>query len=188
MAHTIFVDIKGISPLLMHAYPMVEIPGIEKQPPEVQAEHAAYRIPGNSRELYLPGIALQRALVSAAGYSKGKGRSSLVKQTAACVLVSPEWIGLTVKEYAIDARPVVIPATKGRIIRYRPRLDSWECSFSIEFDETLLSEKQLREIVDNCGSRVGVLDFRPEKKGPFGRFMVVKWERLEARMGPARPV
>jgi hypothetical protein len=43
--------------------------------------------------------------------------------------------------------------------------------------ETLLSEKEVRGIVDNMGSRVGLLDFRPEKKGPFGRCMVTAWQQ-----------
>jgi len=30
--------------------------------------------------------------------------------------------------------------------------------------------------VDDTGQRVGLLDFRPEKKGPFGRFVVTRWD------------
>ena len=30
------------------------------------------------------------------------------------------------------------------------------------------------DVSDN--SRVGLLDFRPEKKGPFGRFVVTSWK------------
>jgi hypothetical protein len=37
--------IKGISPLLMHAYPMQPIEAIEKKSPEEQAEYSAYRDP-----------------------------------------------------------------------------------------------------------------------------------------------
>ncbi len=176
---TIHVRIKGLSPILMHAYPMVPIEAQEKLPPEQQAEIAAYRDP-ETKNLYIPGVALQRALISGATFSKGKGRGSLQKIAAACVFVSPERVpilqgGKPVKEYVIDARPVVVPATKGRVIRYRPRFDEWEAEFGIDYDPTLLTEAQLRRIVDDTGSRVGILDFRPEKKGPFGRFMVTGW-------------
>ena len=157
------VTIKGISPLLMHAFPMMPIENIEKRTPEEQAEYAAYRDP-DSGNLYIPGINIQRCLVAAATYSKGKGRASLQKPVAACVMVSPERCSLGVTEYKIDARPVVIPATKGRIIRLRPRLDNWEVSFEIEFDNNLLKETELRRVVDDAGLRVGMLDFRPEKK------------------------
>jgi len=170
----VHVKLKGISPLLMHSYPMVPIEAIEKKSPEEQAEYSAYRDP-ETEELYVPGVALQRALVGAATYSKGKKNSSLQKSVAACVFVSPERLSLGVKKYLVDSRPVVIAATKGRIIRHRPRLDHWEIAFDIEWDDTLLTEAQIRRIVEDMCSRVGLLDFRPEKKGPFGRCMVTHW-------------
>jgi len=168
------VTIRGIAPLLMHAFPLEPITAFEKLPKEKQAEHAAYRDP-DSKELYVPGIAIQRCLIQAATYSKGKGRASLQKETAASVLVSPERVSLGQKNYAIDSRPVVVPATKGRVIRHRPRIEPWELTFDVEFDPTLMTEPQLRKVIDDAGSRVGLLDFRPEKKGSFGRFMVVAW-------------
>lgn len=168
------VEITGISPLLMHSFPMVPIEAIEKKSPQEQAELSAYRVPGTP-ELYIPAMALQRAFVSAASYSKGKNRASLQKPVAACVLVSPEYVLLGTDKYNIDSRPVVVPATRGRVMRHRPRLDQWSCTFQIEFDPTLLTADQMRRVVDDCGSRVGLLDFRPERKGPFGRFSVTLW-------------
>src|SRR3990172_1367548 len=95
------VTIKGTSALLMHAYPHANPPkGWEKSSPEEQARYAEYRDP-DSGELYIPGLALQRALVGAAVYSKGKGRSSLQKPVAACVVVLPERCSLGETEYAI---------------------------------------------------------------------------------------
>lgn len=166
--------IKGISALLMHAFPMEPIEAIEKRSPEEQAEYSTYRDP-DTGNLYIPGIAIQRAFIGAATYSKGKGRGSLQKPVAACVMVSPERCDLGIKDYIIDSRPVVVPATKGRVVRHRPRLDNWQVTFEIEFDDNLLTEMQIRRIVDDAGSRVGLLDFRPERKGPFGRFMVIDW-------------
>ena len=107
-----------------------------------------------------------------------KGRASLQKPVAACVLVEPARAGLGVKDYNIDSRPVVIRVTKGRIIRHRPRLETWSATFTITYDDELLTEDQLRQVVDDAGSRVGLLDFRPEKKGPFGRFIVTHWEKI----------
>lgn len=174
MTSHVSVTMTGSSPLLMHRYPLEPVEAIEKKTPAEQAEIAAYRDP-DTGNLYIPGVAVQRALVGAATYSKGKGRASLQKPVAACVLVSPERIDLGTKDYQIDSRAVVMPATRGRIVRHRPRLDSWEITFEIECDETLLTEKQLRKIVDDAGSRVGFLDFRPEKKGPYGRSVVTNW-------------
>jgi len=171
---TINVRIQGKSPLLMHKFPLVPIEAIEKKTPEEQAELVAYRDP-DTGELYMPGTAIQRSLINAAIYSKGKGRASLQKVAAACLLVSPDRISLGSKKYTLDSRAIVNPSTRGRIVRHRPRLDKWECAFEIDYEDSLLTEDQVRKIVDDSGQRVGLLDFRPEKKGPFGRFMVTSW-------------
>jgi hypothetical protein len=179
MAHAI-VTLSSTSPLLMHAFPLVPIEALEKKPAAEQAELAAYRDP-DTRELYIPGVNIQRALVAAAAFSKGKGRGSLQKPVAACVLVTPERVSLGVTAFAVDSRPVVIAATKGRIVRHRPRLDSWTVTCTVEWDATLLTPQQMRRIVDDMGSRVGLLDFRPEKKGPFGRCVVTSWQEGESK-------
>jgi hypothetical protein len=174
MNKVVEIEIKGTSGLLMHAFPLSEPPkGWEKWEPAEQARIAEYRTPEGA--LYVPGVAIQRCLVAAAAYSKGKGRTTLQKPIAACVLVAPEHVVLTPQSYTIDSRPVVIPATKGRIMRHRPYFRQWSLTFRAEYDPALLSEKELRQVVDDAGSRVGLLDFRPEKKGPFGRFMIVTW-------------
>ncbi len=170
------VRIRGISPLLMHRFPLEPVQAIEKRSKEEQAEIAAYR-DEETEELYIPGVAIQRALIAAATYSKGKGRGTLQKPVAACAFVDPDQCGLGTTTYKIDARAVVVPVTKGRIVRFRPRLDAWETGFSLDYDPDLLTEQQLRTVVDDAGARVGLLDFRPERKGPFGRFIVTGWER-----------
>ncbi len=119
---------------------------------------------------------MQRALVRSATFSKGKGRATLQKIVAACVMVGPERASLGVEDYVIDKRAVVIPATQGRVVRYRPRLDVWKTTFSVGYDPDLLTDVQLRRVVDDAGSRVGLLDYRPERNGPFGRFFVTRWE------------
>jgi hypothetical protein len=170
------VEIKGISALLMHRFPLEPVPAIEKKSKEEQAEIAAYR-DDETKGLYIPGVAIQRCLIAAAAYSKGKGRASLQKPVAACVFVSPDHCGLGTDTYKIDAQAVVVPATKGRIVRYRPRLDQWGVSFSLDYDPDMLTEAQLRTVVDDAGAKVGLLDFRPERKGSYGRFMVTAWKK-----------
>jgi hypothetical protein len=169
------ITIEGQPPgLLMHRFPMDPIEALEKKPPAEQAELAAYR-DADTGNLYVPGLNLQRALVSGASYSKGKGRGSLQRAAAACLLVTPERLDLGTPTFSVDSRPVVVPATKGRVLRHRPRLEAWRVTFSLAYDDSLLSAVNLRRIVDDTGTRIGLLDFRPEKKGPFGRFVVISW-------------
>ena len=168
------IKIKGITPLLMHRFPLQPTDGLEKKTPDVQAEHSAYR--DENGELYIPGVNVQRCFVNAAAFSKGKGRSNLVKIAAACLMIRPARLLLGCKTYRVDSQAVVVPATGGRIVRHRPALDEWSVSCILDYDPDLLSEKQVRAIVDDAGRRVGLLDFRPECKGPYGRFMVTEWE------------
>jgi hypothetical protein len=177
----VVVTIEGQTALLMHRYPLEAVEAIEKKPAAEQAEFAAYRAP--SGNLYIPGTNVLRALVSGATYSKGKGRGSLQKAAAASLLVTPEYIDLGTPDYLIDSRRVVVPATKGAVVRHRPRLDDWRVTFTIEYDDALLSPTNVRRIVDDTGTRVGLLEFRPEKRGPFGRFVVTHWD--EDGDGPA---
>jgi len=172
------VTIEGVTALMMHRYPMEEIKGLDKKPREVQAEVAAHRNP-DTQELFIPGVAIQRALVNAAVYSKGKGRASLQKPAAACLMVLPEEVGLGTQHYVIDSRAVVMPTTKGRIVRHRPKLEKWSCTFELEWDEELLSEQEVKKIVEDMGKRVGLLEFSPRCKGPYGRCKTTEWKLTE---------
>lgn len=174
MEKSVEVTLKGLHPgLLMHSYPLVPIEAMEKKSAREQAELSAYK---NDGHYYLPGTAIQRALVGAASYSKGKNRGSLSRVVAACVFVSPEVNVLNGNPPHIDTRPVVVPATKGRVLRHRYCFEDWKITVNIAYDPDMLTEAQLRRVVDDCGSKVGLLDYRPEKRGPFGRFAVVGWK------------
>jgi hypothetical protein len=39
-----------------------------------------------------------------------------------------------------------------------------------------MSKELFRDIVDSAGRRIGLGDFRPDRKGPFGKFVVVSWK------------
>lgn len=178
MSKKIEVTLKGLPPgILMHRFPMEPIEGLEKKSKEEQAEYSAYRNPDG--DLYIPGPAVQQSLIAAATYSKGKGRGSLQKIVAASVFVLDGAISLGMKKYEIDSRAVVVPATGGRVVRHRPLIPEWEVSFELMFDDVLMTEKQMRKVVDDAGSLCGLLDYRPNCKGPFGRFMVTNWELVE---------
>ncbi len=174
---TINVKLVGMSPLLMHRYPLEQTKKPEMLSREEQAEMSAYR--GEDGCLFIPGVAFQSAFINAATYSKGKGKSSLQKNTVAGLFVEEFALPLGVKTYMIDSRRVVNKATKGAIIRHRPRIENWSVDIHLNYDETLLRESEVRQIVDDAGRRVGVLDYRPWCKGPFGRFQVNHWQVMK---------
>jgi hypothetical protein len=58
---------------------------------------------------------------------------------------------------------------------HRPRIDRWRLSFTLEVDTGMFSPAVVRMLVDDAGKRIGLGDYRPARKGPFGKFVVVEW-------------
>lgn len=61
----------------------------------------------------------------------------------------------------------------------RPRFDAWAFAFRIDVDTTEIGEATIRDLIDKAGRRIGLGDFRPQRKGIFGQFVVEKWIRRE---------
>ena len=64
-------------------------------------------------------------------------------------------------------------------LRYRPEFRNWSCILKMSFDEDLISNSQLVNLFMRAGLQVGVGDWRPEKGGEFGRFVVGEQTLLE---------
>lgn len=77
--------------------------------------------------------------------------------------------------WRVDARAIVNPSTKGRKLGYRPVFEDWTVSLELDFSDDEFDVKLLRQVVDAAGKRVGLGDFRPARKGPFGRYVVSSW-------------
>lgn len=155
---------------------------IKIEDPRVAAEKAAYRAPDGT--LYLPGAAIARMLREAGGGHKARGsRKSLKYIVPAAVMVDSDIVPLLngdgrsrVKDFEVDSRPVTIPATKGRVMRHRPRLNRWAAEFTLQIDVDILPLDVVNQLLVEGGQQIGLGDYRPEKGGPFGRFIVTHWE------------
>ena len=73
----------------------------------------------------------------------------------------------------MDARRVVIPATRGAQIRYRPKFENWKLSFEIELLEEDIDPEVVKAILTSAGHKVGIGDNR---LNGFGRFEVTRWK------------
>lgn len=186
---TVTTTIVGTTALLQHRFAesfetakQTRRVNIQQKEPREEAETLAYRLPGG--ELYLPGAAIGRLLREAGGAHKQRGsRKSIKYVVPAAVLVLADTIGLhapdtgvALVDFEVDGRPVTIPATKGRIMRYRPRLNAWAATFDVRINETILSVETVHQLLTEGGQQIGVGDYRPERGGPFGTFRVVKFE------------
>ena len=165
------ITIKGISPLLMNSF-SIDGEKTDKLPPVEQCQKKLYLTPEG--ECYIPATNFIRAVISAAKFHK-KGRASRTNDVAAALTTTNEY-GIVKTPWVVDTRSVVVPATKGRIVRHRPRFDTWEVAFEFIYDDSMFSEKEIYAIFEDAGSKIGILDFRPEKKGSLGKFIITNWE------------
>lgn len=177
------VELEGVTPLLMHSAENMQQKSSTKNPakdydPVIQAENVAYRT--GKGHLYVPARCLKAAILNAASWFKF-GKKSAKQIIAGCTRIEPYELVLTdenekvLKEYEIDQRPVVVQ--RARIIRSRPRLDKWKLKFNLVYNEDLIGTKvdMLRQILEEAGQRIGLLDNRPQKYGECGTFIVTKF-------------
>lgn len=182
MIRTFQVTISGLTPLLVNRFheeaAEAATSGIhsrkEKLTPQ---EDAASRLYTNGVGTYIPAEWLRQSLIGAASRHK-IGRRAATADVAAAVYVAPFEIPLE-GEWHIDSRAVVIKATGGRILRYRPMFDQWGVTFRLEIDADLVGERLIKDILIDSGRLVGIGDFRPARKGPYGRFVITDWQEVK---------
>lgn len=188
---TFEVSIKGTTSLLQHRFGEAnEVEGgtrkalVTKGTPREEAERVVYQRPNG--DFYFPGAAIARMLREAGGGHKMRGtRKSAKYAVPAAVLVMTDTITIRngdgetpVKDFEVDSRPVVIPATKGRVMRHRPRFDDWSATFTLRVNETLLPPEFINQLLTEGGQQLGIGDYRPEKGGPFGTFVLTGWKEV----------
>src|SRR5215207_3960192 len=156
---------------------------IEARTPAEAAERTAYRHTDGT--LYLPGAGIARLLREAGSGHKQRGSRKSLKYIVPAAVIIPEdaitlhdVAGQPLVDIEVDSRPVTIPATKGRIMRHRARVEKWRASFTLEIDDGVLDAATIHQLLEEGGRRIGVLDYRPEKGGPYGRFVVVSWREI----------
>lgn len=187
---TISITIEGVTPLLCNKFTdaaqMAATEGSklsaigDKGTPHEQASAKLYI--GHDGEPMIPQPNLFRCLIDAGKFFKcGKSKVTTQKSSLipACVDIDGVEIRIEHKEpWSVDTRAVRIPSTGGRILCHRPCFNDWKLTFTVKVDTELISIKLLRDLIDAAGRRVGLGDFRPDCKGPFGKFVVTNWQEL----------
>jgi hypothetical protein len=191
---TVNVEIKGVTPLLIHRFgEEAETNGkdgtrgiiLKTEDPRVQAEKAAYI--ARDGTYYFNAFSIPACMGNAGVNHKIKGtRKSLrfvvpsaVRLTSDAITILDGNGGKPAKKFEIDSRPVTIPSTKGKIMRHRPRFNEWSAKFDLGVNEKLLPVSMAHQLLNEAGESIGIGDFRPEKRGPFGTFRVTKFEEVK---------
>ena len=174
MVYQVNCRIEGTAPLLQNKIiEMNESPkkrSEEKDNAELATEKR-YIVDG---KIVQPAICIERAMVQASSSIKmqGSGKKTYKELFMGSVFVRPEFIEHQNQNWKVHKCTVVIPATKGRINRYRPVLDRWALNFVIEILDDRIKSDVLKLILDEAGRTKGIGDWRPR----YGRFIVTKFE------------
>lgn len=194
------VKIEGTRPLLWnhfgpHALPLEpqERGGIAGNDPDEWRRSVLMSL---DRELYLLPSSIFKCLREGGKFIK-QGRGTLEKLVACTLRVQsnpiiiegrfvphkPEYLndGIFLEEMPevfVDVSPVVNPATRRRNIRYRvATAPGWTCTFTAEFDKTIVTRNQMNSICIQAGEFVGLGDARTIG---LGRFKVLAFDEPDS--------
>jgi hypothetical protein len=85
--------------------------------------------------------------------------------------------------WKVDVRRGVGEATGIANVLVQPRFDKWGFTVRITVDYAAvegLTETRVKQLFERAGNRVGLLSYRPECKGPYGRFTVESIKQISA--------
>ena len=180
----IHVKIRGLTPLLMNRLNPERLKKqdrivIADYDVEKEARESAYiKVIDGKEQLYIPGYAVYSMIINTATQYRS-GRTNLASILAGTIRIEPEEIPLGHCNYEIDIRPVNVQ--KNRVPRARAKIPSWQAEFNIIYNKILPDAivETLRKIIEDGGTRIGLLDYRPQHKGWFGTFELIEFERID---------
>lgn len=166
--------LEGIAPLRFNRFFLTNI---RKPTPEQEYELARQRLYRNSNGIYVPSLALKRALRFGSTMGNLKmGRRALEPYINAAVFIEPPELELGKKEpdYFFEAYVRIPPGKKGALVfKVRPCMNvGWQLSPMFTVMDDHITEEMVRVALETAGIYVGLLDGRPE----YGRFIVKKWK------------
>ena len=173
------VQIKGTRPLLMHSCASMleesrnKTTRSKEYDPKTDAENALYKdAEGN---IVIPSFCVLSCLRESAKNFQvpGKGKKTYKAFIFAGVQIEPIDIPLISDDsYEVDLKPVVVQ--RSRIVRARPRFDTWALAFRIEIVDPIITPQILKQIIEDAGRYNGLLDFRPL----YGLFKLTSFEKV----------
>lgn len=187
---TVRVEIRGTSPLLVNRFDeeaesesKTRRVATANAGPRETATKNAYVAPDGT--YYFSAFSIPGCMGAAGSVHKVRGtRRSLRFVVPSAVRMESDVVTILngkgpADHFEVDSRPVTIPATKGRVMRHRPRFNDWGAGFTLIVNDDLLSVDMAHQLLNEAGVSIGVGDFRPEKRGPFGTFRVVRFEEVD---------
>lgn len=186
------VAIKGTSPLLMNRMSPEQLLALHtgdkkkfkvRPQPREEAQSRAYLTEDGIP--YLPTENFMACLISAGMYIRLDGKRQMSTRTSTMLpgflSIENPYLPLmgqnqSAATWEVDMRQGRNPNGGEAVCIIRPRFDQWLFSVSMLIDIDSIAEDVIRELIDVAGSRIGLGDFRPQRRGVYGKFKVTKWQ------------
>lgn len=177
------VKIQGITPILFNRFIESSIDSeIKKRAGAVKKSDPEDKLYKTAEGLiYTPSTHIQGMLISSSKEFKirGKRTSTYSKLVGSSVDVNPDAIVHKIQTWVPYSVSAVVPSTRGRMMVTRPKMDKWEIEFTLKFNDDDIPVEVIKNILDHGGQYNGLGDWRPEKKGKFGKFIVTEFKQIE---------
>lgn len=177
------VTIKGICPMLQHRFAEEKLINIRKKSGDKQLDDKEKREIAK-QFLYLhngkvcqPSSHIEGAMIkagSSVGLS-GSGKKTYKDLIKASCFVFPEYIVHKNQKWEVDGRSIVNQTTGGRAMSYRPKLEDWQLSFTLEVNDDRADKDAIKEVLTIAGLRNGIGAYRPR----FGRFEILSFKETK---------
>jgi hypothetical protein len=182
-------ELEGVSPLSFSKY--YSVPSLDKEShgdyeKRTWRERAHYD--EKTEEVFIPPMAIKHVLVGAARYTglqiPGKGKKQYRKYVESGVMVTdPIMLGVKKNELLPDEQYVPSDGQPGgskRVHKTFPKLNKWSGKVRILVLDETVTKSVLQYFLEQAGAYIGLLRFRPEKNGYYGRFQVVNLQEAAA--------
>jgi hypothetical protein len=188
---TLRVPIVGTAPLIVHKFSekskrqMLDAMQGRKTPkqakdPEAEYEAAFYR--HDDGGYGAPVIAFKAATVSAARFY---GKSVSMTALRQFVFMDAEFSKVDGQKLVrLTGTPhmredVTRVGMGGTDLRYRPEFSEWSTALDVTYVRSMLTRESVLSLIEAGGMGVGVGEWRPEKRGDFGTFMIDSTQDVE---------
>jgi hypothetical protein len=182
----------GKTPLLMHnpsgsMFPSTRSIGRKAIPsPEDEAKASTYRLPNG--DLCVPAVAVRNNILAGCTGLRINRRAaspiiagSLLPSDLLFPLTTPA--GEPIRDWVVDTQRAVVQ--RQGIMRSRARIDPpWVVVFNFNLNTTILDAEGIQSVLIDAlsvsGQSIGILDYRPQKKGWYGTFDVGSMRVIES--------
>jgi hypothetical protein len=188
---TLYVPIIGTAPLVVHRFSekakrkmLDEMQGRKhpKEPKNPQEEYeAAFHRLKDGRPAF-PALGFKAATVSGARFY-GKKQISMTAVRQICFFSGePGPDGhqyIAIEGEATMREDTVTVGQGGTDLRYRPQFTEWRARIEVTYVTSMITRESILSLIDAGGFGVGVGEWRPERNGDFGTYMIDPSRKVE---------